>query len=82
MKRLGAFFSVVFLASMISGCTDSGIQEGMSTDPVPENNIPPGFKAQMERDAAKMKMKAPTAESKKAAAAAAAEAGAAEKKTP
>jgi hypothetical protein len=79
MKRLGAFFSAVLLASLISGCTDSGIQEGMSTDPVPENNITPSMKKMMEENAAKMQMKGktgPPAESKKAAEAAKAEAAA------
>ena len=57
MKRLGAFLSVVFLASMISGCTDAGIQEGMSTEDAQPNGQPKGFKEMMEKDAAKMQMK-------------------------
>lgn len=83
MKRLGALFSAVLMASLVSGCTDSGIKEGMSTEDALPTGQPPGFKEMMERDAAKMQMKGktgPPAESKKVAAEAAA--GAAEKKTP
>jgi len=74
MKRFGSLFAAVLVASMITGCGDEGIKEGMSTDTPPPNGQPPGFKEQMERDAAKMKLKGqhgPPEESKKAAAAAA-----------
>ena len=76
MKRFGSLFAAVLVASMITGCADEGIKEGMPTEPSPPNGQPPGFKEMMERDAAKMKLKAQHGapeESKKAAAAAAAE---------
>ena len=85
MKRLGAFFSAVLLASLISGCGDEGIKEGMSTEPGLPNGQPPGFKEMMERDAKNMQLKGktgPSAESKKAKEAGAAGAAEAEKKAP
>jgi hypothetical protein len=57
MKRLGAFFSAVLLASVISGCTDAGIKEGMSTETPTPTGQPPGFKEIMERDGGKMSNK-------------------------
>jgi hypothetical protein len=86
MKRLGAFIGAVLLASVVSGCTDAGIKEGMSTEDALPTGQPKGFKEMMERDAAKMKMQGktgPPEESKKAAAAGKAGAeGAAEKPAP
>jgi hypothetical protein len=76
MKRLGAFFSAVLLASMISGCTDTGIKEGISTEDITPDGNPKGFREMMEKDAAKMQLKGktgPPEDSKKAAAAGAAE---------
>jgi hypothetical protein len=75
MKRFGAFFSAVLVASIIVGCGDDGIKEGMPTED-DSGPIPKSMREMMEKDAAKMKMKGmsgPPAESKKAAAAAAAE---------
>jgi len=85
MKRLGVLFSAVLVASLISGCGDEGIKEGMSTEPGLPNGQPPGFKEQMERDAKNMQLKGktgPPPEAKKAAAAAAASAKEAEKPSP
>jgi hypothetical protein len=80
MKRLGALFAAVLVAFVISGCGESGIQEGTPPDAGKESAIPPGFKEQMERDAAKMQMKGKPADAQKAIEAGKAGAAEAEKK--
>jgi hypothetical protein len=55
MKRFGCLLAFAFLISVFTGCGGGGLEEGQPKE-VPLSSTNDQFKAEMEKNAAKMKM--------------------------
>jgi hypothetical protein len=53
MKRFAVVLAGTFLAFVIAGC-GGGLEEGMPQETTAQDAAPPGFRAEMEKNAGKM----------------------------
>jgi hypothetical protein len=56
MKRFRILVTSGFVAAVIVGC-DSGLKEGVSTEPPPASGQTPDFKAEQQKNAGNMMLK-------------------------